>query len=159
MPSSSQVLLSYRMSTRFKVCFVEAVMETTSTTPVSTPGSVESSPPSSEATKSEPDPPPNGYIKKIPYSHSAILSHHTHSQHDSSGASTPNSMKNNCSRSSIDASAMTFLKKSFSVNSALSKHVHKSDWSSFTSSLSLAYLTSTFHLFSPTEKLWVPEKR
>ncbi|XP_063917509.1 tetratricopeptide repeat protein 39C-like isoform X2 [Zophobas morio] len=38
----------------------EAVMETTSTTPVSTPGSVESSPPSSEATKSEPDPPPNG---------------------------------------------------------------------------------------------------
>ncbi|XP_044253016.1 tetratricopeptide repeat protein 39C-like isoform X3 [Tribolium madens] len=114
---------------------------------VEQPMSPECSPTGSEASKSDPL---NGYTKKIPYSQSAILTH-THSQTESSsGTSTPNSMKNNCSRSSIDASAISFLKKSFSVNSALSKHT-KTDW--FTSSLSLAYFTSTFHLFSPTEKL------
>ncbi|RZC32640.1 tetratricopeptide repeat protein 39C-like [Asbolus verrucosus] len=115
------------------------------------PGNPESSPETTNSPDtSKSDNTTNGYIKKIPYSHSAILTHH---QNDSSGTSTPNSMKNNCSRSSIDASALTFLKKSFSVNSALSKNAHRSDWSSFTSSLSLAYITSTFHLFSSTERL------
>lgn len=120
-------------------------METTNTSPISSSESITSgvtSPTTSDSSS-------NGYIKRIPYSHSAILSHQT-PKDTTSGSSTPNSMKNNCSRSSIDSS-LTFLKKSFSVNSALSKHTHKTDWNSF-SSLSLAYLTSTFLLFSPADK-------